>query len=397
MRRRHRERAGCSTRGIVPPELTPRRETPRPRPPKPCNGRHKSPRGQLFADLNAFHRRFINRRATRDGEVGQKTRRERRVVIEAAMRELHRHGLELRRLKNLRAKHVRAVLQCWRERGLLPSTLSTYISHLRVFCDRLDKPQFVALIDDYLAANPHIARRRLVTDRDRSERGAGVVFEELFTQALALDERYACILLLVKLFGLRLLEALLLRPHLVEGPNGEVRILWGTKGGRPRVLPTIMEDVQRRALAWAQTFAQHRADSMVPPNYTLQRWRRRVYYFNEKMGFTKAQLGATPHSLRHGAACDLYEILAGVPACVRGGTLSQDDPQADRAARNVVAEFAGHSRIHITSAYLGGMGRFSNPAEVSGESVDSEDHPRETAALTLDTDSTPVSDDDKSQ
>jgi integrase len=368
-----------------------------PRPPKPWKRRPKSPKGQLFADLNALYRRNINRRATREGDVGQKTRRERRVVIEAALRELHRRGLELRRLKNLRAKHVRVVLLSWRERGLLPSTVSSYISHLRVFCDWLGKPQLIAMIDDYLATNPDIARRRLVADRDRSELGAGVAFEDIFTKALALDERYACTLLLMKVFGLRILEALLLRPHLVEGAKGEVRILWGTKGGRPRVLPTGMENPQRRALAWARTFAHHRAASMVPPSYTLQRWRRHCYYLNEKMGFTRADLGATPHSLRHGASCDLYQILAGAPAAVRGGTLSQADPEADRAVRKVVAEFLGHSRPHITSAYVGGVVRSSKRSKEKREIIDSSPQLGEAGPSTLGTDRTPVSDEDTPQ
>lgn len=379
MGRRHREHAHCSTRKMSNSNTSKRREGLRHRPPKPCQGRPASPKGQLFTDLNAIYRRHINRRATREGEVGEKTRRERRVVIEAALRNLHRDGLKLRRLRNFRAKHVRAVIRAWRERDLLPSTLSSYISHLRVFCTWLGKTQYVELIDDYLAANPHIARRRLVTDRDRSERGAGVAFEDVFTQALALDERYACTLLLMKVFGLRIREALLLRPHLVEGPNGEVKIFWGTKGGRPRVLPIVMNDVQRRVLQWARTFAQHRADSMIPPNYSLERWRRRCYYLNQKIGLTKRQLGVTPHSLRHGAASDLYEILAGVPSAVRGGTLSVDDPEGDRAVRQIVAEFAGHSRRHITSAYLGGLLRVRERRKEDSEAVGAPTPPSESS------------------
>lgn len=70
-------------------------------------------------------------------------------------------------------------------------------------------------------------------------------------------------------------------------------------------------------------------------------------------GVDKKLSGVTPHSLRHGVLLDLYEYLTGRAAAARGGELASQDPATDRAARVLVAEYAGHSRASVSSAYLG--------------------------------------------
>ncbi len=321
----------------------------------PNSRSHYSPLGHLYADLNRLYRLNVARRAGRGGEVGMKTRRERRIVIESALRELHASGLKLRRLKNFRAKHVRRILRLWQARGLKTSTLSTYVSHLRTLCGWLDKPQLVALIDELIGREPQLVQRRTVTDTDRSERGANVSVVEVLSRALALDERFAAQLALIIAFGLRSMEAWLFRPHLALRSDGRLQVLWGTKGGRPRLLPLEMTPAHLAVLAWACSFAQTRSESMIPRGWTVQRWRRRYYRYCSRLGLTRRQLGVTPHAFRHGMLLDLYEWLTGVPAAVRGGTLARVDPPADRAARAIVSAVAGHAELHITSAYLGGL------------------------------------------
>lgn len=284
-----------------------------------------------------------------------KTRRERRVVIERALRDLHAAGLELRRLKNLRAKHVRQILTDWRARSLKTSTLSSYVSHLRTLCAWLEKPQLIELLDEYIAAEPEMVRRRTVTDTDRSELAAGLNIQETLTRARALDERFAAQLALIAAFGLRSQEAWLFRPHLAVASDGGLHVRWGTKGGRPRVLPITLTPEHKALLAWACMFAATRAESMIPRGWSVQQWRRHYYGLCERIGLTRGGLGVTPHSFRHGVLLDLYEWLAGVPASARGGTLAQVDVHADRAARELVALHAGHVERHIASAYLGGV------------------------------------------
>lgn len=331
----------------------------------------RSPLGQLFAELNELYRVHLARRALRGGDVGMKTRRERRVVIERALRDLHASGLELRRLKNLRAKHVRQILKDWRARSLQASTLSSYISHLRTLCAWLEKPQLIVLLDAYVAAEPEIVRRRTVTDVDRSEKAAGLTVREILDRALARDARFAAQLALIGAFALRAKEAWLFRPHLAIAEDGSLQVLWGTKGGRPRLLQITLTREHHAVLDWARTFAQTRSESMIPREWSLKRWRRHFYFLCEQIGLTRRALAVTPHSLRHGVLLDLYEWLTGVPAPARGGTLARDDPHADRAAREIIAAHAGHAERHISSAYLGGV-RPRPPAVVPASTSPSE-------------------------
>ena len=311
-----------------------------------------SPWGILMSDLNKLYRENMSRRSNRGAQVGAKTQRDRRIVIERALRDLYARGLEVRRMRNFRGKHVRCVIEEWCRRGHKPSTLATYISHLRTLCRWLKKPELVWLVNEIVAAEPHLTRRHVATTRDRSERGAGANCEEIFSRARALDERFACQLALIVAFALRAQESWLFRPHLaVEG--GVISIRWGTKGGRPRTLPLALTEEQRAVLEWARTLAASRADSMIPPGWRLERWRRRFYRLCARVGLTGKATGATPHSFRHGALLDLYEWLTGRPAPARGGDLARSDPHADQAARKVVAEEAGHGRISVASAYLG--------------------------------------------
>lgn len=243
--------------------------------------------GALRLDLNALYRMNLSRRARTDAQVGKKTQRERRYVLERALHDLHQGGLVLRRLKNLRGKHIRAILSEWRARGHKASTLATNVSHLRTLCRWVDKPELVQLLDGLIATEPHLTRRTVATDRDRSERGAGEDRTDILVRAHTLDARFACQLALIVAFGLRAQESWLFRPHLAE-EGGGIHILWGTKGGRPRTLPVPRTQEHSDTLAWAKTFAHSRADSMIPTGWRLERWRRRFYRLCGRLGLTKS-------------------------------------------------------------------------------------------------------------
>lgn len=321
---------------------------------------------QIHREMNAFYREHLAQRATRGGEVGMKTRRERRVFFERMVHDLHDAGLQVRRLKNLGGKHIRCLLELWWARDLQPATWASYVSHLRWILTGIKKDGILRSLDEYLGAHPELTRRSTATSEDRSDEAAGVDFAVCLGLARALDEHFACQLLMIKRFGLRSQEAWLFRPHLAEIEPGQLQIRWGTKGGRPRVVP-IENAEQREALASAQRLVASRAESLIPRGWSVPKWRRRYYYLCEKVGLTRRASHATPHSLRHGVLLDQYAQLAGEPAPVRGGTLARTDPCADRAARTVVAEFAGHSRPQVTSAYLGSPRR-ARPPTLTGES-----------------------------
>jgi len=93
---------------------------------------------------------------------------------------------------------------------------------------------------------------------------------------------------------------------------------------------------------------------MVPRGQSLRSWKSIFYRVTKKIGLTRKRLGVTPHSLRHSYANREYERVTSHLSPVHGGTLAQDDPHADRAARELVANELGHSRPSIAAAYIGG-------------------------------------------
>jgi integrase len=63
--------------------------------------------------------------------------------------------------------------------------------------------------------------------------------------------------------------------------------------------------------------------------------------------------GITSHGLRHEYLQNLYKEQTGLEPPVRGGDPEQIPVDLEKAARQEVAEQAGHSRVAITSHDLG--------------------------------------------
>ena len=91
---------------------------------------------------------------------------------------------------------------------------------------------------------------------------------------------------------------------------------------------------------------------MIPLGRDLKQIQQRFYYVMRKIGVSKAQLGITPHGLRHEYANDLYEAESGQKSPVRGGR-PDIDPDLDDKARRIVAQELGHTRERIVSRYTG--------------------------------------------
>ena len=316
--------------------------------------RYRGRLGTLMDELHVLLRRYGPVAATCERAVSAKTRHDRRLVLTQMLVSLYRGKYQLQHVTNFRGKHALWILQHWTDEGLAPSTMATYVSHLRTFIGWLTKTDLLSVVNRYCAEHPDRTQRHTATDRDKSERAANIDFEELLRRAEATgNKHFAAQLHLIGAFGLRVREAWLFRPHLSVDALGAAHVDWGTKGGRPRKLPAALTPSQRDALDRACALVPNAHASMIPPGYDLKQWSRKFYSLCKKCGFTKKQLGVTPHSLRHGVLLDLYERLAGVPAPVRGGSDSLVDPDRDRDSRQVVAETAGHNRLQASSAYLG--------------------------------------------
>ena len=324
-------------------------------------------------ELDAILKEHNWRHASKPKGVSHKTRKERKTFFKAFFKTLYRSEQNFQVYpRNLGDKHVRNVLGQWVQRGLKTGTLQVYLSHLRTFCEWTDHPGMVLPLERYLS-DPELAKRTCVAREDKSWTAHGVLPAVKFAEIRAYDARVALWLLLCLVFGARLKEVLMLRPHLAEIDRRllltedrwaekyetYLEIKRGTKGGRLRFVP-IDTPEKRAALEEAKRLVKSQTGHLGDPTRSLYQNMRRFKYVCEKFGITKAKLGITIHGLRHQYAAERYEKFAGTPAPVRGG--APVAREVDRAARLQVADELGHSRENVTGAYLGGILKQPAPA-----------------------------------
>lgn len=327
---------------------------------------HRSPLGELYADLNQLYRLHLMRRAQGEGEVRKKTRRERVVVLECALRQMHRSGLELQRLRNFREKHVNHILSHWLSRSYQPGTLATYISHLRTFCTWLDKPQLVSRIDEFTAQHAALLQRRPTAEADESRQGAEVNVVDILSRARALDERFGAQLALIVVFGLRPVESWLFRPHLAVVCHGCLAIWQDPQSGRVTTLEIELTPAHVAVLEWARSIALTPWESMIPPGWTLERWGRHFYRLCGTVGLTRRQLGRTPLGFRQAVSPDLYAWLRSISgaAAPDDASVEQHMPK-ERSAESSASESAEHRDVPSNEP---------KPTQKGSESDDRDEH-----------------------
>jgi integrase len=268
-------------------------------------------------------------------------------------------------------RHAELVLTHWRDEAragrLSPATLPTYYSHLKTFTRWIGKPDLLKPMAQYFGDSSLYARSGLATS-DKSWRALGLDVERVIADVEHHDAHAAACLWLMRAFGLRFKESLMLRPHLdvvhvdqmkrgqVQGPATEsptelyLDTHRGTKGGRQRFIP-IDSDVRRRALDYARSVVKNPQASVSNPCLGLQQAMRHLRYVMERFGVTKRDLGVVPHGLRHEFASTEYTQRTATKPPVAGGR--PVDRDSDMRARTAVSALLGHGRIQITGAYLG--------------------------------------------
>jgi len=307
--------------------------------------------------LNALLREHNHRHTRKEKDVSFKTMHERREFYFRFFRELRDSGYNLDP-RSLGNRHVQFAVDRWIERGLSAATIQTYLSFLRSLSDWIGKHNMIQEPEAYVI-DPARVRRTYVALQDKSWSAAGVDAGAIVRAVFAHDPRCGAMLDLIVAFGLRVKEALMLRPHLavvpasatgLPSPRAEwyLRVVRGTKGGRCRFVP-IDSDAKLEALDRARQLVRERAHLGNPR--CLRAGKSHFYRVMERFGITKHDLGVTPHGLRHQYANDRYESFSGVSSTVRHGPPL--DPALDTGARLEVAAELGHARKEIAGAYLG--------------------------------------------
>jgi integrase len=327
-------------------------------------GKHRPSWKRILQDTISAHN---DRHASKPKSVSFKTQTERACSLFRCFKDLHALGYKIRNPYCLGGRHIRALMDDWtsprpraRDATLSPAMIQSELSHLRTFAFWIGKPGLVLPAEGYVA-DPALVRRHQAASRDQSWRGNDIDADRLIEQIAAHDPWVGAELRFARAFGLRVKEAVMLRPRLAELPAGHaiprsswpgshLEVLRGTKGGRLRHIP-IDTPAKRAALDAAKALVAEESHYLADPKRTLIQNLNRLRNVMKKFGVTQEALGVTPHGLRHEYAGDRYEVVAGVSPPVRGGALP--DPATDQGARLHVVRELGHSRPQIASAYLG--------------------------------------------
>jgi len=171
------------------------------------------------------------------------------------------------------------------------------------------------------------------------------------------DEQVAAIVMLTRMTGMRLREAILAdlpRLHREANQLGCINIQEGAKGGRsgayaPRWIAA--EASVKKAITFALTASPKGSQNLLHPNesyaYFLKRSVRSARKFLHEQGVKGF------HELRAAYACDRYEQLTGHAAPVHGGECYHVDREMDRMAREKISRELGHQRTDVIAAYVG--------------------------------------------
>ena len=290
------------------------------------------------------------RHGKRDKIVANLTKHQRGQRLYSCFQQLRNLGYKIEDPRNLSPHHIKALVDHWIELKRAPATIQTWLSHLRVYARWIGKPGLVSSPIAYIT-DPELVTRHYAAEQDASWSTRAVDIEGIFNKVGSKDRYVGNQLLAELLFGLRVKEAVLLRPW--RDHQSDVLIVAdGTKGGRPRTVPVEYEE-QRQALLVFKQQIHSKNQSLADPRLTLKQAISRYYSVMRAVGVNKKSLGITSHGLRKEYANQQYRELTGVPSPIQGGP--KIERATDRQARLEIMERLGHTRENIGTAYLGAI------------------------------------------
>lgn len=310
--------AACSAEQTGPTDATARRAA--------INTNHNEAEGM---DALAFDLKTICDR-NRDGSHATKANRHR--MLQAMSRDLHQGGYRLPAARSLKPKHAEFLVDRWQAQGLDAGTIKNRMSALRWWAAKVNKASVIPRDNGALG----------IPDRQRGGESRAQKLD-LAKVAKVTCPRMQFSLRLMAAFGLRMEEALKIRPALADqGDRLALKASW-TKGGRFREIP-VLNDRQRALLQEAKQLAGN--GSLIPPDKSYIQHRKAFEHHTLKAGF------ANLHGLRHNYAQWRYKALTGRP-CPKPSQLTPAERFDDREARRQIALELGHNRLDVTRVYLG--------------------------------------------
>lgn len=276
----------------------------------------------------------------RDGSFA--TQSNRREMLSLFTKQLREFGYKVDQLRpsDLRGRHVNALIKQWQSEHKSIGTIKNRLAVLRWLFKKIGKPEIIKHSAAYGIDNRHYVTNQnksiSLTDLDLSK------IDPFIAQSLRLQES----------FGLRREEAMKFQPvFALDGQSIEnakyirLKSSW-TKGGRARTIP-IFSEKQRQELRNAVALAG--TGSLIPPQKTYKAHLSNFEAVTHQLG-----VGRT-HGLRHNYAQERYFSLMNFQCPSVGGyrELSMQEKVQDKVVRMQISQELGHSRLNITSIYLG--------------------------------------------
>ena len=277
--------------------------------------------------------------AANNREGSKATQASRASHLHIVARELSEMGYRHLSPRNLKRKHVDALVGRWLQAGLAVVTIKSRMSSVRWLTRKIGKPNVVPRTNAELGipdrSNTGRASKAFTLTREMLER----VPSPYVRLSLELEEK----------FGLRREEATKIKPH--EADRGDRLFLQGTwcKGKRQREIP-IGTPEQREVLERAKALAETTPERSLIPEET---YRKHIKVYERQ---TYGADIRSPHGLRHAYAQARYEELTGWSCPAAGGPPSKDlkgeKKERDEWARAKISAEMGHGRQSIVTTYL---------------------------------------------
>ena len=231
-----------------------------------------------------------------------KTVHDRMAMAGRLAQTLGQMNIQIRTVAHLKAKHVEQYIQVRQEQGISTRTLHNEMSMIRCILREADRAR--------LSDSPQLENQTLGLKGASRAGSKEAIPEEKLQQILALAEQknagLACALQLSRLLGLRSQEAVQSAQSLqtwaraLEKGADKLPIVFGTKGGRPRMTTIINKEAVKQVVNQALDIAKAQNGRLIDvPNL-----KQAMSYWRNQASALGLMGKHSPHSLRYAWAQD---------------------------------------------------------------------------------------------
>jgi site-specific recombinase XerD len=281
------------------------------------------------------------------GQMSFETKNSLSKRLKTIANDLHTLGYKLPNMRNIKQKHIQALVDNWKANGLSAGTIKNRMSNIRYVCRAYGRETVVKSNHEL-----GIQKRSYIPTESKAITNVNI--------SKLKDERLRLSVALQQQFGLRREECLKIKPEqaLKTNSDGEKYLqLQGswTKGGVERNVP-IRTEAQLNVLQEAINLVGK--GSMIPTEQTYIERRNQYDFETHRAGLSNL------HGLRHAYAQQRYAELTnqmtkgnGWRCSIAGGLkryqLSKVQKEVDKLAKMQISSELGHSRVAIVKNYCG--------------------------------------------